>query len=68
MFFGLVGIGFDAIQGLRHAEADEIVGVDLKESKSKITTKCSMTNFVETSKVHWTLVSHLVEVTGGGAD
>ena len=68
MLVSLVGIGLDVIQGLRLAEADQIVGVDPEKSKSKMATKLSMTDFVKPSKVDWTLVSNFVEVTGGGVD
>ena len=66
--FGLGGIGLNVIQGLRLAGADQIVGVDLNESKVEMAKKFGMTHFVNPSKVEGDLVEHLVELTGGGAD
>ena len=66
--FGLGGIGLNVIQGLRLAGADQIVGVDLNESKKAMAEQFGMTDFVNPSKVDGDLVGHLVELTGGGAD
>ena len=66
--FGLGGIGLNVIQGLRLAGADQIVGVDLNDSKMKMGTKFGMTDFVNPSNVDGDLVTHLVELTNGGAD
>ncbi|KAG1715184.1 Alcohol dehydrogenase class-3 [Nymphon striatum] len=66
--FGLGGIGLNVIQGLRLAGADQIVGVDLNDSKVEMGTHFGMTDFVNPSKVDGDLVAHLVELTGGGAD
>jgi S-(hydroxymethyl)glutathione dehydrogenase/alcohol dehydrogenase len=56
------------IQGLRMAGADQIVGVDLNDSKEEMGRHFGMTDFVNPSKVDGDLVAHLVELTGGGAD
>lgn len=66
--FGLGGIGLNVLQGLRLAGADQIVGVDLNDSKIEMATRFGMTDFVNPSKVDGDLVAHLVELTGGGAD
>ena len=66
--FGLGGIGLNVIQGLRLAGADQIVGVDLNESKIEMGTRFGMTDFVNPSKVDGDLVAHLVALTKGGAD
>lgn len=66
--FGLGGIGLNVVQGLRLAGADQIIGVDLNDSKIEMGTYFGMTDFVNPSKVDGHLVAHLVELTGGGAD
>ncbi len=66
--FGLGGIGLNVIQGLRLAGADQIVGVDLNPSKKAMAERFGMTDFVNPADHGDDLVSHLVELTGGGAD
>ncbi len=66
--FGLGGIGLNVIQGLRLAGANMIVGVDLNNDKKSWGEKFGMTHFVNPAEVKGDLVSHLVELTGGGAD
>ncbi|WP_137702574.1 S-(hydroxymethyl)glutathione dehydrogenase/class III alcohol dehydrogenase [Marimonas lutisalis] len=66
--FGLGGIGLNVIQGLRLAGADQIVGVDINDSKSQMARHFGMTDFVNPKDVKGDLVGHLVELTGGGAD
>ena len=66
--FGLGGIGLNVVQGLRLAGADQIVGVDLNNDKSKMAFQFGMTDFVNPNDVQGDLVAHLVECTGGGAD
>ena len=66
--FGLGGIGLNVIQGLRLAGANMIVGVDLNNDKKRWGEKFGMTHFVNPAEVKGDLVSHLVELTGGGAD
>ncbi len=66
--FGLGGIGLNVIQGLRLAGASMIVGVDLNDDRASWGQKFGMTHFVNPSKISGDVVSHLVELTGGGAD
>ena len=48
--------------------ASQIVGVDLNDDKQQWGERFGMTDFVNPSKIDGDLTSHLVEVTGGGAD
>lgn len=66
--FGLGGIGLNVIQGCRMVGADKIIGVDLNEGKRAIAEKFGMTHFVNPKEIEGDLVSHLVELTDGGAD
>ncbi|MBU3261418.1 S-(hydroxymethyl)glutathione dehydrogenase/class III alcohol dehydrogenase [Roseovarius sp. PS-C2] len=66
--FGLGGIGLNVIQGLRLAGADQIVGVDLNPGKIPMAERFGMTHFVNPNDVEGDLVSHLVDLTGGGGD
>ena len=66
--FGLGGIGLNVIQGLKMIGAEMIVGVDTNESKESWGKKFGMTHFVNPKTGSGDLVSHLVELTGGGAD
>jgi S-(hydroxymethyl)glutathione dehydrogenase/alcohol dehydrogenase len=66
--FGLGGIGLNVIQGLRLADANIIVGVDLNPNKRVWGEKFDMTHFVNPSGAGDDLVAHLVDLTGGGAD
>ena len=66
--FGLGGIGLNVIQGLRLAGADQIVGVDLNDSKKAMGERFGMTDFVNPSEVEGDLVPYLVDLTKGGAD
>ncbi|HUF56618.1 MAG TPA: S-(hydroxymethyl)glutathione dehydrogenase/class III alcohol dehydrogenase [Thermohalobaculum sp.] len=66
--FGLGGIGLNVIQGCRLAGADQIVGVDINDSKTEMAERFGMTDFVNPKEVEKELVPHLVELTGGGAD
>ena len=66
--FGLSGIGLNVIQGLRFAGADQIVGVDLNDSKAEMGIRFGMSDFVNLSKIGDDLVTHLVEITEGGTD
>jgi S-(hydroxymethyl)glutathione dehydrogenase / alcohol dehydrogenase len=66
--FGLGGIGLNVIQGLRLAGCDQIVGVDLNESKKAMAERFGMTDFVNPGEVEGDLVPYLVDLTGGGAD
>ncbi len=66
--FGLGGIGLNVIQALRMVGADQIVGVDINPRKREFAERYGMTDFVNPKEVDGDLVSHLVELTGGGAD
>ncbi len=66
--FGLGGIGLNVIQGARMVGADMIVGVDVNQKKRTLAEKFGMTHFVNPKEIDGNLVSHLVELTKGGAD
>ncbi|CAN5343200.1 S-(hydroxymethyl)glutathione dehydrogenase/class III alcohol dehydrogenase [soil metagenome] len=66
--FGLGGIGLNVVQGARIAGADKIIGVDLNDGREELARKFGLTHFVNPKKVQGDLVTHLVELTGGGAD
>ncbi|MDC3312065.1 S-(hydroxymethyl)glutathione dehydrogenase/class III alcohol dehydrogenase [Alphaproteobacteria bacterium] len=68
VIFGLGGIGLNVIQGLRMIGANMIVGVDVNSDKKAWGEKFGMTHFVNPMEVGGDLVSHLVELTKGGAD
>ena len=44
------------------------MGVDLNPGKVEMATRFGMTDFVNPKEVEGSLVNHLVELTGGGAD
>jgi hypothetical protein len=66
--FGLGGIGLNVVQGARLVGANMIVGVDLNPDRKAIAERFGMTHFVNPSEVEGDIVSHLVDLTGGGAD
>jgi S-(hydroxymethyl)glutathione dehydrogenase/alcohol dehydrogenase len=66
--FGLGGIGLNVIQGARLAGANMIVGVDLNPARKELASKFGMTHFVNPKEVEGDIVSHLVNLTKGGAD
>jgi S-(hydroxymethyl)glutathione dehydrogenase/alcohol dehydrogenase len=67
--FGLGGIGLNVIQGLRLVGAGMIVGVDILPKREAWGRQFGMTHFVDPHRLDGVdLVSHLVELTGGGAD
>ncbi len=66
--FGLGGIGLSVVQGARMVGANMIVGVDLNPAREALARKFGLTHFVNPKDVGKDLVSHLVELTGGGAD
>ncbi len=66
--FGLGGIGLNVVQGLRLAGASMIVGVDMNDAREEWGRKFGMTHFVNPSKISGDIVTHLVDLTGGGAD
>jgi S-(hydroxymethyl)glutathione dehydrogenase/alcohol dehydrogenase len=66
--FGLGGIGLNVVQGAKIAGADKIIGVDINPAREALGKKYGMTQFVNPKDVGDSLVAHLVELTGGGAD
>jgi S-(hydroxymethyl)glutathione dehydrogenase/alcohol dehydrogenase len=66
--FGLGGIGLNVIQGAKLAGAGMIVGVDLNPEREAMARQFGLTHFVNPKQIEGDLVSHLVELTGGGAD
>ncbi len=66
--FGLGGIGLNVIQGCRMVGADKIIGVDINPDKRAIAEQFGMTHFVNPKEIEGDVVSHLVELTDGGAD
>jgi S-(hydroxymethyl)glutathione dehydrogenase/alcohol dehydrogenase len=66
--FGLGGIGLNVIQGACMVDANMIVGVDVNQKKRTLAEKFGMTHFVNPKEIDGDLVSHLVELTKGGAD
>src|SRR5882724_7550850 len=66
--FGLGGIGLNVIQGAKMVGADMIVGVDINPGREAMARKFGMTHFVNPKDVKGDLVTHLVELTKGGAD
>ncbi len=65
--FGLGGIGLNVIQGLKMVGAKQIVGVDLNPARESMARQFGLTDFVNPKDVK-DLTSHIVELTGGGAD
>jgi len=66
--FGLGGIGLNVLQAARMVGADKIIGVDINDEKKEWGERFGMTHFVNPKKIEGDLVSHLVELTDGGAD
>ncbi len=66
--FGLGGIGLNVIQGARMVGAGRIIGVDTNPKREAMARRFGLTDFVNPGEVEGDLVSHLVELTGGGAD
>jgi S-(hydroxymethyl)glutathione dehydrogenase/alcohol dehydrogenase len=66
--FGLGGIGLNVIQGARMVGANMIVGVDVNPGRRAIAEKFGMTHFVNPAEAGDDLVSHIVNLTRGGAD
>jgi S-(hydroxymethyl)glutathione dehydrogenase/alcohol dehydrogenase len=65
--FGLGGIGLNVIQGAKLVGASRIIGVDVNPAKESLARDFGMTDFVNPRDVD-NVVSHLVEMTGGGVD
>ncbi|HYP57244.1 MAG TPA: S-(hydroxymethyl)glutathione dehydrogenase/class III alcohol dehydrogenase [Beijerinckia sp.] len=66
--FGLGGIGLNVIQGLKLVGAEQIIGVDVNDSKKPMAEQFGMTDFVNPKEIKGDIVGHLVELTKGGAD
>ena len=67
--FGLGGIGLNVLQGAKMVGANKIIGVDMNNDRKAWGEKFGMTDFVNPNDLpEGTLVDHLVEMTGGGAD
>lgn len=66
--FGLGGIGLNVVQGLKMADANKIIGVDLNPARKGMAERFGMTDFVNPAEVEGDLVPYLVDLTGGGAD
>src|SRR5438105_8404374 len=66
--FGLGGIGLNVVQGARMAGANMIVGVDINPRRESLARQFGMTHFVNPQDVKGDLVTHLVNLTKGGAD
>jgi S-(hydroxymethyl)glutathione dehydrogenase/alcohol dehydrogenase len=66
--FGLGGIGLNVLQAARMVGANKIIGVDINDDKREWGEQFGMTHFVNPKEVKGDLVSHLVELTDGGAD
>lgn len=65
--FGLGGIGLNVVQGARLAGARMIVGIDTNPAKEPMARKFGCTEFINPKGVE-KLTSHLIKLTGGGAD
>jgi len=66
--FGLGGIGLNVIQGAKMVGADKIIGVDINPKKRPLAEKFGMTDFVNPHDIEGDVVSHIIELTDGGAD
>jgi S-(hydroxymethyl)glutathione dehydrogenase/alcohol dehydrogenase len=66
--FGLGGIGLNVIQGLKLANADMIIGVDINPERKAWGEKFGMTHFVNAAEAGKDLVPQLVNMTKTPAD
>lgn len=66
--FGLGGIGLNVIQGAKLVGAHKIIGVDTNPDKQTRAELFGMTHFINPNEVEDDLVTHLVDLTDGGAD
>ena len=57
-----------AIQGLRLAGADMIIGIDLNDDKEQMARKFGMTHFINPSKIEGSVVQEIVKLTQRGND
>jgi S-(hydroxymethyl)glutathione dehydrogenase/alcohol dehydrogenase len=65
--FGLGGIGLNVVQGAHMVGADQIIGIDINESRIPLARKFGMTDFINPKKTP-NLVEAIVDLTKGGAD
>ena len=65
--FGLGGIGLNVIQGARMVGANQIIGIDINESKTALAEQFGMTDFINPKKVD-NVVEAIIDLTRGGAD
>lgn len=65
---GLGGIGLSVVQGARIAGANRIIAVDTNPAKEALARKMGATEFVNAKSIGKPLGSHIVEITGAGAD
>ncbi|MBE9041586.1 alcohol dehydrogenase catalytic domain-containing protein, partial [Oscillatoriales cyanobacterium LEGE 11467] len=66
--FGLGGIGLNVVQAAKMVGASKIIGVDTNPEKKAVAEKFGITHFVNPREIEGDVVSHLVELTDGGAD
>jgi S-(hydroxymethyl)glutathione dehydrogenase/alcohol dehydrogenase len=66
--FGLGGIGLNVIQGARLAGARQIIGVDINPAREEVAKRFGATHFVNPKALTEDVISHLLALTGGGAD
>ena len=66
--FGLGSVGLNVVQGARMCGARQIVGVDTNPERRALATRLGVTDFVEAPPTGASMVSHLLELTCGGAD
>lgn len=68
--FGLGAVGLAVIDGLKEANAKQIIAVDINDNKEKYAKAWGATDFVNPSKLKdgQTIVEKLVELTDGGCD
>ena len=66
--FGLGGVGLNVIQGARMAGADQIIGVDINDTKEERGRRFGMTHFVNPRRIGGDIVARLNTLTNGGAD
>lgn len=68
--FGLGGIGVNIVQGARLAGARQIIGIDLSDTKTELSRRYGMTDFVQPSLSGspQEIVAQIRDLTGGGVD
>lgn len=66
VIFGMGSVGLTALMGAKHLGLDQIIVVDLIESRLKLAKELGATHVVN-AKDHPEMAKHIVELTGGGA-